>query len=126
MGALSSFTAPQLGALVVREAVERAGLAPEDIDEVIMGQVIQAGTGQNPARQTALAAGLPPSVAALTLNKVCGSSLKAVVLAAQAIKLGDADRIIAGGQESMSNGPYILPKARAGYRLGQRGALVAS
>jgi len=118
MGALSSFTAPQLGALVVREAVERAGLAPEEIDEVIMGQVVQAGTGQNPARQTALDAGLPPSVAALTLNKVCGSSLKAVVLATQAIKLGDADRIIAGGQESASNGPYLLPKARTGYRLG--------
>ena len=118
MGALSSFTAPQLGALVVAEAVERAGLAPGDIDEVIMGQVIQAGTGQNPARQTALGAGLPPAVAALTLNKVCGSSLKAVVLAAQAVKLGDADRVIAGGQESMSNGPYLLPKARAGYRLG--------
>ncbi len=83
-----------------------------------MGQVIQAGTGQNPARQAALGAGLPPSVAALTLNKVCGSSLKAVVLAAQAIKLGDADRVVAGGQESMSNGPYLLPKARAGYRLG--------
>ncbi len=118
MGALSSFTAPQLGALVVREAVQRAGLAPEDIDEVIMGQVIQAGTGQNPARQTALGAGLPPSVAALTLNKVCGSSLKAVMLAAQAVKLGDADCIIAGGQESMSNGPYLLTKARTGYRLG--------
>lgn len=118
MGALSSFTAPQLGALVVREAVQRASLAPEEIDEVIMGQVIQAGTGQNPARQAALGAGLPPSVAALTLNKVCGSSLKAVVLAAQAIKLGDADRVVAGGQESMSNGPYLLPKARAGYRLG--------
>ena len=118
MGALSSFTAPQLGALVVREAVRRAGLAPEDIDEVIMGQVVQAGTGQNPARQAALGAGLPPSVGAMTLNKVCGSSLKAVVLATQAIKLGDADRIIAGGQESMSNGPYLLPKARTGYRLG--------
>ena len=93
MGALSSFTAPQLGAFVVREAVSRAGLGPEEIDEVIMGQVIQAGSGQNPARQSALGAGLPPAVAALTLNKVCGSSLKAVVLAAQAIKLGDADRI---------------------------------
>jgi acetyl-CoA C-acetyltransferase len=118
MGALSSFTAPQLGAFVVREAVSRAGLGPEEIDEVIMGQVIQAGSGQNPARQSALGAGLPPAVAALTLNKVCGSSLKAVVLAAQAIKLGDADRIIAGGQESMTHGPYLAPKARTGYRLG--------
>jgi acetyl-CoA C-acetyltransferase len=118
MGALSSLSAPQLGALVVREAVQRAGLDPGEVDEVIMGQVVQAGTGQNPARQTALGAGLPPTVAALTLNKVCGSSLKAVVLAAQAVKLGDADCIVAGGQESASSAPYLLPKGRTGYRLG--------
>jgi len=118
MGSLSSLTAPQLGAAVVRAAYERAGVRPEEIDEVIMGQVVQAGTGQNPARQSALGAGLPPTVAALTLNKVCGSSLKAVVLAAQAVKLGDADRVIAGGQESMSQGPYLMPKGRQGYRLG--------
>ncbi len=126
MGSLSSFTAPQLGALVIREAVQRAGLTPDEIDEVIMGQVVQAGTGQNPARQSALGAGLPPSVAALTLNKVCGSSLKAVVLATQAIKLGDADRIVAGGQESASHGPYLVPKGRTGYRLGHGKLLDAS
>jgi acetyl-CoA C-acetyltransferase len=118
MGGLSSLTAPQLGSAVVRAACERAGLRPDEIDEVIMGQVVQAGTGQNPARQAALGAGLPPTVAAMTINKVCGSSLKAVVLAAQAIRLGDADRIIAGGQESMSKGPYLVPKGRQGYRLG--------
>lgn len=118
MGGLSSLSAPQLGAAVVRAACERAGLRPDEVDEVIMGQVVQAGTGQNPARQAALGAGLPPTVAAMTINKVCGSSLKAVVLAAQAIRLGDADRVIAGGQESMSNGPYLVPKGRDGYRLG--------
>lgn len=118
MGALSGFRAPELGALVVREAIARAEIGVESIDEVIMGQVVQAGSGQNPARQAALGAGLPPTVAAMTINKVCGSSLKAVVLAAQAIKLGDADRIVAGGQESMSNGPYLAMRAREGYRLG--------
>lgn len=118
MGALSSFQATELGARVVRAACERSGVSPDEVDEVIMGQVIQAGAGQNPARQAALGAGLPPTVAAMTLNKVCGSSLKAVVLAAQAVKLGDAERVIAGGQESMSNGPYLLPKGREGYRLG--------
>jgi acetyl-CoA C-acetyltransferase len=118
LGSLSSFRAPQLGAIAVKAAVERAGLSPEDIDEVIMGQVVQAGSGQNPARQAALGAGLPASVAALTVNKVCGSSLKATVLAAQAIALDDARCIVAGGQESMSNGPYLLPKARQGYRMG--------
>ncbi len=118
LGALSGLRAPELGALVVRAAVERAGLEPAAVDEVVMGQVIQAGSGQNPARQAALAAGLPPTVAAMTVNKVCGSSLKAVVLAAQAVRLADAEYIVAGGQESMSNGPYLVPKARAGYRLG--------
>ncbi len=118
LGSLSPLRAPQLGAVAVKAAVERAGRTPEDIDEVIMGQVVQAGTGQNPARQAALGAGLPPGVAAMTINKVCGSSLKAVVLAAQAIALDDAGCIVAGGQESMTNGPYLVPQARQGYRLG--------
>ncbi len=118
MGALSSFKATELGAQVVGAAVIRAGLDPTDIDEVIMGHVVQAGCGQNPARQSALGAGLPVSAGALTINKVCGSSLKAVVLATQAIRLGDAEHIVAGGQESMSNGPFLLARARAGYRMG--------
>jgi len=118
LGSLAPFRAPQLGAFAVKAAIERAGCGPEDVDEVILGQVIQAGCGQNPARQAALGAGLPSTVGALTINKVCGSSLKAVVLAAQAIMLGDARCIVAGGQESMTNGPYLLPKARQGYRLG--------
>jgi acetyl-CoA C-acetyltransferase len=118
LGSLAPLRAAQLGALVVGAAIERAGRRPEDVDEVIMGQVIQAGEGQNPARQAALGAGLRPEVAALTVNKVCGSSLKAVMLAAQAIALDDAACVVAGGQESMSNGPYLLPKARQGYRLG--------
>jgi acetyl-CoA C-acetyltransferase len=117
-GSLKSFSAPELGALVVRGSLERAGLDANQIDEVIMGCVLQAGLGQNPARQAALKAGLPPSVAALTVNKVCGSGLKSVMLAAQAIALGDASAIIAGGMESMTNAPYLLPKAREGYRLG--------
>lgn len=118
LGSLAPLHAPELGAIVVRAAVERAGRRPEDVDEVIMGQVIQAGSGQNPARQSALGAGIPPSVGAFTINKVCGSSLKAVVLASQAILLDDARCIVAGGQESMTNGPYLLPRARQGYRLG--------
>lgn len=117
-GSLKSLSAPELGALVVRGALERAGLDATQIDEVIMGCVLQAGLGQNPARQAALKAGLPPSVAALTVNKVCGSGLKSVMLASQAIALGDAEAIIAGGMESMTNAPYLLPKAREGYRLG--------
>lgn len=117
-GALKSFTAPQLGSIVVREAVERAKLDPSRIDEVIMGCVLQAGLGQNPARQAALGAGIPDKVAALTVNKVCGSGLKAVMLAAQSIALGDNDIIVAGGMESMTNAPYLLTKARDGYRLG--------
>ena len=117
-GSLKSLSAPELGAIVVRGALERAGLDANQIDEVILGCVLQAGLGQNPARQAALKAGLPPSVAALTVNKVCGSGLKSVMLASQAIALGDADAIIAGGMESMTNAPYLLPKAREGYRLG--------
>ncbi len=117
-GALKPFTAPELGALAVRAVIERAGLDPAQVDEVIMGCVLQAGLGQNPARQAALKAGLPDKVAALTVNKVCGSGLKAVMLAAQSIALGDNDFIVAGGMESMSNAPYLLPKARDGYRLG--------
>ena len=118
LGSLAPLRAAQLGAVVVGAAIERAGRRPRDVDEVIMGQVIQAGEGQNPARQAALGAGLPPGVAALTVNKVCGSSLKAAILAAQAIALDDAACVVAGGQESMSNGPYLLLRARQGYRLG--------
>jgi acetyl-CoA C-acetyltransferase len=117
-GGLRSMTAPQLGALVVKTAVERAGLSPGQIDEVIMGNVVSAGLGQNPARQAALRGGLPPDVAAMTINKVCGSGLKAVGLAAQGILAGDSDIVIAGGMESMTNAPYLLPGARDGYRLG--------
>lgn len=117
-GGLSDFTAPQLGALVVREAVKRAKQDPARVDECIMGNVISAGLGQNPARQAALNGGLPPEVAALTINKVCGSGLKAVGLAAQAIQTGNAEIVVAGGMESMTNAPYLLPQARKGYRLG--------
>jgi acetyl-CoA C-acetyltransferase len=123
LGSLKRFSASDLGALVVRESVSRAGLKPEEVDEVIMGCVIQAGLGQNPARQAALRGGLPPAVAAVTVNKVCGSGLKAVMLAAQAVQLGDGDIVVAGGMESMSNAPYLLPQAREGYRLGN-GVLV--
>jgi len=126
LGTLSPFTAPDLGSFAIKAAVERANVAPEDIDEVIMGHVLQAGCGQNPARQAALKAGLPPKVAAMTINKVCGSSLKAAVLAAQAIMLDDARFVVAGGQESMTNGPYLLPRARQGYRLGNAEMLDAT
>jgi acetyl-CoA C-acetyltransferase len=122
---LSGFQAPQLGALVVEEAVRRAKLEPAQVDEVIMGNVLMAGLGQNPARQAALGGGLPSSVAAFTINKVCGSGMKAVELAAQAVRLGDRKRVIAGGQESMSNAPYILPKAREGMRMGHHKVLDA-
>ncbi len=118
MGSLASVSAPRLGALVVEEAVRRAGIKKTDVQEVIMGNVLAAGLGQAPARQAALFAGLPESVECLTVNKMCGSGLKAVMLAAQAIQLGDADSIVAGGMESMSNSPYILEKARDGYRMG--------
>jgi acetyl-CoA C-acetyltransferase len=117
-GSLKPFSATDLGAIVVREAVRRAGINPADVDEVIMGCVVQAGLGQAPARQAALKADLPPEVSALTVNMVCGSGLRAVSLAAQAIKLGDADFVVAGGMESMSNIPYALPNARDGYRMG--------
>src|SRR5213592_2831061 len=123
LGSLKSFSATELGAIVVRESVKRAGVAPEDVDEVIMGCVIQAGLGQNPARQAALRSGLPPAVSAATVNKVCGSGLKSVMMAAQGVQLGDAEIIVAGGMESMSNAPYLIPKAREGYRLGN-GVLV--
>ena len=122
-GSLQPFSAPQLGALVVREAVRRAGVDVAEIDECIMGCVLQAGVGQNPARQAAIHGGLPYETGALTINKVCGSGLKAVSLAAQAILTGDAGFLVAGGMESMSNAPYLLPQARSGYRMGN-GALV--
>jgi acetyl-CoA C-acetyltransferase len=118
LGSLKSFSATDLGALVVREAVIRAGVDPAAVDECILGNVVSAGLGQAPARQAALRGGLDHKVAALTVNKVCGSGLKAVMLAAQAIKLGDADVVVAGGMESMSNCPYLLPGARDGLRMG--------
>ena len=118
LGGLKGFTAPQLGALVVAEAVRRAGIDPTVVDECIMGNVVSAGLGQNPARQAALAGGLPDHVAALTINKVCGSGLKAVMLAAQGIATGDVDIVVAGGMESMSNCPYLLPRVREGLRMG--------
>src|SRR3989338_8859039 len=118
LGSLSSLKSPQLGALVIREAVVRAGLKPDQIDEVIMGCVLTAGLGQSPARQAALGAGLPNKVGVLTINKVCASGLKAVMLADEMIKSGDAEIVVAGGMESMSNAPYLLPKARQGLRLG--------
>jgi acetyl-CoA C-acetyltransferase len=118
LGALKSFTAPQLGALVVAEAVRRAGIDAGIVDECIMGNVVTAGLGQNPARQAALRGGLPDHVAALTINKVCGSGLKAVMLAHQAIAVGDIDVAVAGGMESMSNCPYLLPRVRDGLRMG--------
>jgi acetyl-CoA C-acetyltransferase len=124
-GALSPLTAQQLGAIVVRELVRETGLDPALIDECIMGNVLPAGLGQNPARQAALFGGLPYEVAALTINKVCGSGLKAVALAAQAVETGNAEIVIAGGMESMTNAPYLLPQARQGYRLGN-GTLVDS
>ncbi len=117
-GGLSSFNAQELGAMVVAEAVKRAGVDPSAVTEVIMGNVIGAGLGQNPARQAALGAKLDFAVSAMTVNKVCGSGLKAVVLGIQALKLGDEEIVVAGGMESMSNAPYILRKARTGYRLG--------
>jgi acetyl-CoA C-acetyltransferase len=117
-GGLSSFAATELGAKVVAEAVRRAGLEPQQVDEIIMGNVVQAGLGQNPARQAGLRGGLDARVAAMTINKVCGSGLKAVALAAQGIQLGETEIVVAGGMESMSNCPYLLPQARGGYRLG--------
>jgi len=117
-GSLSDLTATQLGAVAVREAVKRAGLNSDQIDECIMGNVLPAGLGQNPARQAAIFAGLSPATGAMTINKVCGSGLKAVALAAQAVQTGNASIVVAGGMESMTNAPYLLPQARKGYRLG--------
>jgi len=117
-GSLSDVSATQLGAIVVREAVKRAHLQPEQIEECIMGNVISAGLGQNPARQAALFGGLPPEVSAVTVNMVCGSGLRAVALAAQSIQTGNAAIVVAGGMESMTNAPYLLPQARSGFRMG--------
>src|ERR1700688_2622298 len=117
-GSLSDFSAPQLGSIVVREAVKRAGLTPDQIDECIMGNVVSAGLGQNPARQAAIFGGLSPATGAMTINKVCGSGLKSVALAAQAVQTGNSSIVVAGGMESMTNAPYLLPQARKGYRLG--------
>jgi len=118
LGGLSGLSAPELGAVVIREAVRRARVPADQIDEVIMGNVVSAGEGQAPARQAAIGAGLPDDIPAVTVNKVCGSGMKAIMLATQAIRLGDAAVIVAGGMESMSNAPYLLPKARTGYRMG--------
>jgi len=123
LGALKDFSATDLGALVVAEAVRRAGIDPAIVDECIMGNVVSAGLGQNPARQAALRGGLPDHVAALTINKVCGSGLKAVMLAAQGIASGDVDVVVAGGMESMSHCPYLLPRAREGWRMGHAGVI---
>jgi acetyl-CoA C-acetyltransferase len=117
-GGLASFSAPELGGKVVAEAVRRAGLEGKQVDEAILGNVVQAGIGQNSARQAALKGGCDPRVAAMTINKVCGSGLKSVALAAQAVQLGESEIVVAGGMESMSNAPYLLPQARTGYRLG--------
>jgi acetyl-CoA C-acetyltransferase len=117
-GSLSDFSAPQLGAIVVRETVKRANLDPKQVDECIMGNVVSAGLGQNPARQAAIFGGLAPETGAMTINKVCGSGLKAVALAAQAVQTGNSSIVVAGGMESMTNAPYLLPQARKGYRLG--------
>ena len=117
-GSLSDLSAPQLGAIVVREAVKRANIESSRVDECIMGNVVSAGLGQNPARQAAILGGLAPEVGAMTINKVCGSGLKAVALAAQAVQTGNSTIVVAGGMESMTNAPYLLPQARKGYRLG--------
>ncbi len=123
LGELSGLKAPELGAIAIKEALSRARVAPADVGEVLMGCVLSAGIGQAPARQAAIFAGLPNSVPCMTLNKVCGSGLKAVMLAAQAVALGDADIVVAGGMESMSNTPYYLPGARTGYRMGHQQAV---
>src|SRR5438128_1108587 len=125
LGSLSELKAPQLGAIAVDEALRRARVPKERVDEVIMGNVLQAGVGQNPARQAALKAGLPDTIAAYTVNKVCGSGLKAVMLAAQALKAGDANLILAGGMESMSQAPYLLFGVRGGWKYGDQKAVDA-
>jgi acetyl-CoA C-acetyltransferase len=119
-GLLKDLTAPDLGAIAIKEAVKRSGVSPEQVDEVVMGCVVQAGIGQAPARQAAIKAGLPPEVSALTVNMVCGSGLRAVALASQSVRLGDFDVVVAGGMESMSNIPYAMPGAREGYRMGNQ------
>ena len=124
-GALSPLTAPQLGSLAVRASLERAGIKPRDIDEVIFGNVVAAGLGQNVARQVSLGAGIGIEVGCTTVNKVCGSSLRAVMLASQGIQCGDAGLVVVGGCESMTNAPYLLTKARSGYRMGH-GRLIDS
>src|SRR5215211_2268694 len=118
LGALASIPAPELGAVAVRAAVERGGLPAEAVEDVLLGNVVQAGVGQAPARQAAIRAGIPPSASAMTLNKVCASGLQAVVDATRAIRLGEAEVVVAGGMESMSNGPHLLRGARTGVRLG--------
>jgi acetyl-CoA C-acetyltransferase len=118
MGALADVTAPKLGSIAIKAALERSGVPPGDVNEVFMGNVLSAGVGQAPARQAALGAGIPDSVPCTTINKVCGSGMKAVMLATQAIMLGDAEVVVAGGMESMSNAPYLLTKARSGYKMG--------
>jgi acetyl-CoA C-acetyltransferase len=125
LGELSELPAPRLGAVAVREAMKRAGVAADRVDEVIMGNVVQAGVGQNPARQAALFADMPNTIAAFTVNKVCGSGLKAVMLAAQAIRAGDAQVVVAGGMESMSRAPFLLPNVRTGYKYGDQKAVDA-
>jgi acetyl-CoA C-acetyltransferase len=117
-GALASLAAPRLGAVVVEEAIRRAGLTADDVDEVLMGNVIQAGVGENPARQAAVFGGVPSRVPAMTVNKLCGSAMKTIVLAAQAVRLGDAHCVVAGGMESMSKAPYLIENGRYGYRIG--------
>jgi len=117
-GAFAEMPATQLGAIAIAEAIKRAGVSPEQVDEVLMGNVLSAGLGMNPARQAAIAAGVPDSVPATAVNKVCGSGLKTVAMAAQAILLGDADIVVAGGMEGMSSAPYLLPKGRYGYKMG--------
>lgn len=120
LGSLSSVPAPKLGSIAIKAAIEKAGIKPTDVDEVIMGNVLTAGIGQAPARQAALGAGLPDSVPCMTINKVCGSGLKAVMLAAQAIMTGDADVVVAGGQENMSQTPFILANGRTGFKIGDQ------
>ena len=122
LGGLADLPAPRLGAIVIAESLKRAGVSPDAVDEVIFGEVVTAGVGQAPARQAALFAGLPTGIAAVTINKVCGSGLKAVMLAAQAIRAGDASVIVAGGMESMSRAPFLLPNVRGGYKYGDQTA----
>ncbi|MGD1011205.1 MAG: acetyl-CoA C-acetyltransferase [Acidimicrobiales bacterium] len=119
-GSLSPLSAPEMGSLVIREALARAGVEPGAVEEVIMGNTLQAGLGQNPARKASMNAGIPETVPAMTINKVCGSGLKAVMLAAQAVRAGDAEALVAGGMESMTNAPYLLQEARGGYRMGDK------